>query len=73
MMGESEGQPSFYYNMSLEQFVPQDHPLRAIRPFIDKQAIRLISTAVFCNWPTVDTSRATFSCPGWGVSVGNRQ
>jgi transposase len=40
MMGESEGQPTFYYNMSLEQFVPQDHPLRAIRPFIDKHAIR---------------------------------
>ena len=40
MMGESEGQPTFYYNMSIEQFVPQDHPLRSIRPLIDKQAIR---------------------------------
>jgi transposase len=40
MMGESEGQPSFYYNMSIESFVPQDHPLRAIRLLIDKQAIR---------------------------------
>jgi len=40
MMGETEGQPTFYYNMSIEQFVPQDHPLRAIRPLIDKQAIR---------------------------------
>jgi transposase len=40
MMGESEGQPTFYYNMSIEQFVPQDHPLRSIRPFIDKQEIR---------------------------------
>ena len=30
MMGESEGQSTFYYNMSIEQFVPQDHPLRAI-------------------------------------------
>jgi transposase len=41
MMGEGESQPTFYYyNMSLEQFVPQDHPLRAIRPLIDKQAVR---------------------------------
>jgi transposase len=40
MMGEHEGQATFYYNMSLEQFVPADHPLRAIRPLIDKQAIR---------------------------------
>lgn len=40
MMGETEGQPTFYYNMTIEQFVPQDHPLRAIRPLIDKQAIR---------------------------------
>ena len=40
MMGEHGGQPNFYYNMSLEQFVPQDHPLRAIRPLIDEQAIR---------------------------------
>jgi len=40
MMGETEGQANFYYNMSIEQFVPLDHPLRAIRPLIDKQAIR---------------------------------
>jgi transposase len=40
MMGISEGQPTFYYNMSIEQFVPQDHPLRAIRPLIDVKAIR---------------------------------
>jgi transposase len=26
--------------MAIEKFVPQDHPLRAIRPLIDKQAIR---------------------------------
>ena len=40
MMGECEGHPTLYYNMSIEHFVPQDHPLRAIRPLIDKQAIR---------------------------------
>lgn len=27
MMGESEGQSIFYYNMSIEQFKQQDHLL----------------------------------------------
>jgi len=47
MMGESEGQPTFYYNMSIESFVLQDHPLRAIRPLIDKQAIRRECRALY--------------------------
>src|SRR5258705_1362076 len=40
MMGEGNPQPSFYYNIALESFVPQDHPLRCIRPLIDTNAIR---------------------------------
>jgi transposase len=40
MMGEHAGQSNFYYNITLEQFVPSDHPLRAIRPLIDAKAIR---------------------------------
>ena len=40
MMGESNPQPSFFYRLSLESFVPQNHPLRRIRPFIDDAAIR---------------------------------
>jgi transposase len=40
MMGEKAGQSNFPYNISLEQFVPVDHPLRAIRPLIDTKAIR---------------------------------
>src|SRR5213594_1927054 len=40
MMGESNPQPRFYYNISLESFVPADHPLRRIRPLIDHAAIR---------------------------------
>lgn len=40
MMGENDPQPSIYYNLSLESFVPQDHPLRRIRPLIDAEAIR---------------------------------
>jgi transposase len=40
MMGDNNPQPSFYYNISLESFVPQDHPLRRIRPLINDGEIR---------------------------------
>jgi transposase len=40
MMGESDPQRSMFYNLSLESFVPADHPLRRIRPLIDDGAIR---------------------------------
>lgn len=40
MMGDSKPERSLFYNLSLETFVPQDHPLRGIRPLIDEQAIR---------------------------------
>ena len=40
MMGEKDPQLTFYYNLSLETFVPGDHPLRAIRPLVDDEAIR---------------------------------
>ena len=42
MMGESDPQRSMFYNLSLETFVPADHPLRGIRPFVDDKAIRRI-------------------------------
>jgi hypothetical protein len=40
MMGESDPQRSMFYKLSLESFVPADHPLRQIRPLIDDGAIR---------------------------------
>src|SRR5215510_7818321 len=40
MMGQGDPQRAFFYNISLETFVPNDHPLRAIRPLIDERAIR---------------------------------
>jgi transposase len=39
-MGESDPQRAIFYNLSLESFVPAEHPLRRIRPLIDDQAIR---------------------------------
>ena len=40
MMGESDPQRSMFYNLSLDGFVPADHPLRRIRPLIEDRAIR---------------------------------
>jgi transposase len=40
MMGESDPQRALFYGLSLESFVPQDHPLRRIRPLIDDASIR---------------------------------
>jgi transposase len=42
MMGEANPQRAFFYNISLETFVPEDHPLRAIRPLIDDRVIRRV-------------------------------
>ena len=40
MMGEKDPQLTMYYNLSLESFMPKDHPLRSIRPVVDDEAIR---------------------------------
>ena len=32
MMGESDPQRALFYRLSLESFVPSEHPLRRIRP-----------------------------------------
>ena len=40
MMGEANPQRAFFYNISLETFVPAEHPLRGIRPLIDDRVIR---------------------------------
>jgi transposase len=40
MMGQSDPQRTLFYRLSLETFVPEEHPLRAIRPLIDDARIR---------------------------------
>ena len=49
MMGDSEPQPRMFYNISLEKFVPEDHPLRRIRPLIDDAAIRKACKPLYSN------------------------
>src|SRR6058998_1180774 len=40
MMGRANPQRTLFYHRSLENFVPAEHPLRAIRPLIDDAAVR---------------------------------
>ena len=47
MMGESDPQRSIFYNLSLESFVPSEHPLRRIRPWIDDGSIRRICRPLY--------------------------
>ncbi len=39
-MGHADPQRTLFYQLSLETFVPPEHPLRAIRPLVDDQAMR---------------------------------
>ena len=47
MMGEANPERALFYHLSLETFVPEDHPLRAIRPLVDDGAIRRICRELY--------------------------
>jgi transposase len=47
MMGDSDPQRSLFYQISLEKFVPLEHPLRRIRPLIDDQEIRRLCKPLY--------------------------
>jgi len=49
MMGTSDPQRSLFYNLSLEKFVPDDHPLRRIRPLIDDREIRRLCRPLYSS------------------------
>jgi len=63
-MGQGDPQRTFFlYHISLETFVTDDHPLRAIRPLIDDRAVRQACRDLYspigrppfhprsCSWP----------------------
>jgi transposase len=49
MMGDSDPQRALFYQISLEKFVPSEHPLRRIRPLIDDQEIRRICKPLYSS------------------------
>jgi len=49
MMGETDPQGALFYQLSLESFVPNEHPLRRIRPLIDDQVIRGVCRRLYSD------------------------
>ena len=49
MMGDSDPQRALFYQISLEKFVPSEHPLRRIRPLIDDQEVRRICKPLYSS------------------------
>ena len=47
MIGTPEHDDLFMYNVTAEDFVPEDHPLRRMRPFIDARAIRKLAQPLY--------------------------
>jgi len=49
MIGTADEDDMFLYNASAEQFVPEDHPLRRIRPLIDAKKIRKMARPLYSH------------------------
>lgn len=49
MIGTQDNDDLFMYNVSAEQFVPEDHPLRRIRPIIDAKKIRKLAHPLYSH------------------------
>jgi transposase len=48
MMGNSDTQRNIYHTVQIEHLVPEDHPLRKIRPLVDTEEIRRLCRPHYC-------------------------
>jgi transposase len=49
MIGTQESDDLFLYNVTAEQFVPEDQPLRKIRPIIDAKEVRKLARPLYSH------------------------
>ncbi len=49
MMGVSDTQKEMFHTVQISELVPEDHPLRKIRPLIDTERIRQLCAPFYCE------------------------
>ena len=49
MIGTPDTDDLFLYNVTAEQFIPEDHPLRKIRPIIDAKLVRKLARPLYSH------------------------
>ena len=49
MMGVSDTQKEMFHTVQISELVPEDHPLRKIRPLIDAERIRQLCAPFYCQ------------------------
>jgi len=49
MMGVSDTQKEMFHTVQISELVPEDHPLRKIRPLIDAERIRQLCAPFYCE------------------------
>ena len=49
MMGETNNQGRLFHTVQIEDLVPEEHPLRRIRPLVDTERIRELCAPLYCQ------------------------
>lgn len=75
MTGASQPQPNLFHTVQLDELVPQDHPLRKIRPLVDTERIRELSKPFYCEnngRPSIPPEQLIWNPPPFSTRLPRR-